>query len=271
MEASMIVAKNANSGLQSPVTTVANSGNRYHNLCRMRTASAADDPEAHKLLTADPGLGVLSSTEQTALLTCARIRVFGRREVIAREDDPVQHVVFVLSGFIKLSRFLSDGSELILDILGAGESIGGVRALQGRPYDMQISALSHCRLVLIERQAFRQACQRRPDALLAILNMAEDRLQRITEQLIDCRALCAAARLAKLLLRLTHMQAPGPTGAAEFPLQLTQEELGAMSGMRREHVSRHLCEWREAGWVQMQNGAVTRIQADAFAQICQTV
>jgi hypothetical protein len=39
--------------------------------------------------------------------------------------------------------------------------------------------------------------------------------------------------------------------------KLSQRELGAMTGLIRESINKHLNAWRAAGWVELEGGSVT--------------
>jgi CRP-like cAMP-binding protein len=225
-----------------------------------------NDPAVRQHLAAHPALGTLPEQDRHSLLRWSRIRTLKRREVICRQGDPAASVILVLDGYLKQSVALADGGEVFLDIAGPGECTGEFVALDRSAHDADITALSPCRLLMIDAGQFWQAFEHRPEALLAILRLGREQQQRITAQLVGLGGLAAPARLANALLRLAQLP-PACADAAEIPLRLSQAELAVMTGATREMVNKQLGEWRAAGWVRMCGGTVISIDAAALAEV----
>jgi len=210
----------------------------------------------------------LSPAERQRLARCARIRVLRRKEIAGRQGDPVSNVILVLEGYLKLSRQVSDGGEVFLDIAAPAACIGDVAALQRQPLDVNLTALTLCRVLMIDARHFRQTFEHHSDGLRAILQLASNRLIRMTETLVDSSALPAAGRLAKTLLRLALLSPTESTAGTVFlPVRLSQSEIGMMTGLCREAVNKQLRAWLGDGLVDMTAGAVTAIRPAALADV----
>jgi CRP/FNR family cyclic AMP-dependent transcriptional regulator len=233
------------------------------------TNATFETADARPLSATHPTLSTLTEQARRTLLRWSRCRNVKRREVICRQGDLAGAVILVVEGYLKRSISLSDGAEVLLDMIGPGDCAGEMTALQDRPHDADLTALSRCRLLMIDARQFRQAFDREPDGLLAIMRTAAERLQRVTEQLLDSRALAAPGRLAKALLYLAKLPSSGAGSAACFRLRLSQSELGAMAGVCREVVNKHLGVWRDAGWIKMSGGSVISIDTAAISNMLQ--
>jgi CRP-like cAMP-binding protein len=230
------------------------------------TATCAD-PVACRLIAAHPALGALPQHEHCALLRWSRIRPLKRQEVIFRQGDPVSSIALVLDGFVKLSVPLADGDELFLDIAGPGNCVGELSALHARTHTANVTTLAPGRLLMIDARQFRQTFDRIPEGLLALLRLANKKMQRMTEQLIDSRARSAPERLARTVLRLAKLGSSDPHPPAGLALRLSQGELGLMAGMSRELVNKHLGAWRDAGWIRMSGGTVASVDEAALTEL----
>jgi CRP/FNR family cyclic AMP-dependent transcriptional regulator len=187
----------------------------------LEPASASHvDATANMLSVAHPTLGKLTEQARRAVLRCSRFRSAKRREVICHEGDPSGTVILVVDGYLKRSMPLPDGNEVLLGLLGPGECAGELTALQDRPYDADLTAVSPCRLLIIEARQFRLAYEQEPVGLLAIMRSVASQMQRTTEQLLDGRALSTSIRLAKALLYLPRVPAPGSSDATQLKLRL---------------------------------------------------
>jgi CRP/FNR family cyclic AMP-dependent transcriptional regulator len=227
----------------------------------------AADPAVRRLVAAHPALRKLPEAERAALLRWSRIRAPRRQEVICQRGDPVTSVILVLDGYMKLSTTLAAGDEVLLDIIGPGDCVGEMSALLRRSQPEDLVALTPCRLLMIDARHFLFAFERQPEGLMAILKSTTERLCSVTEQAVDYRALNAPGRLAKALLRLARLPPCGSGSTTCLPLRFSQGELGAMIGMSRESVNKHLGAWRDAGWVRMSGGSVLSIDVAALSKL----
>ena len=255
-----------------------NPSSKYHALVHPHLASTniavglGNDPEVRRLLAAHPALGLLSDQDRITLLRGANLGVLKRLDVICFQGDPAVHVVLVLDGFLKLSATLADGSEVFLSVAGPGDCVGELLALQKREHDANVTALSACRLLMIDARLFRQVFEHKPEGLMALLRLADGQLQTAIERLLDSRARTAAVRLSKVLLEVARLADRGPCGNKSLLMRLSQSELGVMAGMSREMVNKHLATWRDAGWIQMSGGTVSSVNKDALlAMSCEDI
>ena len=93
--------------------------------------------------------------------------------------------------------------------------------------------------------------------MFAAIRLLSERLSAITEQGMDAVSLPAPVRLAKALLHLAGLHSQRVDGCLHIGFRLSQRELGAMTGLIRESINKHLNAWRTAGWVELAGGSVT--------------
>jgi CRP/FNR family transcriptional regulator, cyclic AMP receptor protein len=225
----------------------------------------ASDPALCHLLATHPLFGKLPKHEQIALLEWSRLRTASKHDVIYGEGEPARDVFLVLRGFAKLSRSTADGRDIFLELIAPLGQAGSIAVLQQKPYEADLTALSMCRLLAIDGRQFRKVFERQPDGLLAILRLDNERLQTVTERLADHDVLTAPSRLAKTLLGLARLTAPGSNGS--LALKLSQHDLGVMANTSRETVNKQLRAWRTAGWIAMSDGKVISVRADKLSEL----
>ena len=69
----------------------------------------------------------LSPTDCATVISAAREKSFARKQTIFAEGDPVEQVIMLLSGCVKVSQIGLSGNEVILRLNGAGEILGAFR------------------------------------------------------------------------------------------------------------------------------------------------
>jgi CRP/FNR family transcriptional regulator, cyclic AMP receptor protein len=235
----------------------------------VRSAVPATGAEvtAHTLSAAHPTLGRLTEQSRRALLRWSRFRVVKRRETVWRQGDTAGAAILVVNGYLKRSTPLSDGNEVLLGLIGPGDSAGETTVLLERSHDANLTTLSECLLLMIDARQFRHAFGHEPEALLAIMRSTTEELQRTTQQLLDGRAQTTSGRLAKVLLCLPRTPSSEAGGATRLCLRLSQSELGAMAGICREVVNRYLGGWRDAGAVELSDGRVAAFDLAAVTRL----
>lgn len=101
-----------------------------------------------------------------------------------------------------------------------------------------------------------------PKVALKLIELLCARLRFASEHLEETVYLSLPARLARTLLRLSE------NGAAHTrKLAITQQEIGQIAGMTREHANKHLRAWAKHQWVRLERGGIVVLAPDALAAI----
>jgi CRP/FNR family transcriptional regulator len=153
--------------------------------------------------------------------------------------------VFVLcEGQAKLSISSSEGKTLILRIAKAGEILGLMATLSGKPYEVTVETLHPCLIAFVRRDDFLRFVAQHPEASEGIVRQLSSNYSLACEQLRTVGLSASAPeRLAKLLLDWS-------TGAEETKagtrvnMPLTHEQMAEFIGSTRETVTRTLSDFR---------------------------
>jgi CRP/FNR family transcriptional regulator, cyclic AMP receptor protein len=209
------------------------------------------------LIKPDSVLGSLVERDLLGLLRQSHVRTLPKQRVLFRSGDPGRIVVLTLQGFVKLSGTAANDREVVLEIAGPGTIFGELAVLTDAIRRADATTLTACRVLAIDGGAFRHALARSPEAMFAAIRLVSDRLSAVTARGMDAVSLPAPVRLAKALLQLAHLGAEGVEGGLHIGFRLSQRELGAMTGLTRESINKHLRAWRAARWVEFPGCRVT--------------
>src|SRR5271166_6187744 len=202
-------------------------------------------------------LGLLPERDLLTLLRQSSIRSLPKNRVLFRTGDEGHSVVLVLQGYVKLSTMASNGREVVLEIAGRGAIFGELAVLNGNPRQADATTLAACRVMAIDGGLFRRSLAATPEAMFAAIRLLSERLSAITAREMEAVSLPAPVRLAKALLRLAKLHSERVEDGVQIGFRLSQRELGAMTGLIRESINKHLKAWRAAGWVELSGGSVT--------------
>ena len=202
-------------------------------------------------------LGLLAERDLLAIVRQSPIRSLPRGHVLFRGGAAGHAVVLVLQGYVKLSTTAANDREVVLEIAGPGTLFGEIAVLNNVPRQADAKALTPCRLMVINGGLFRHALAATPEAMFGAIRLLSERLSKGTERGIDAVALPARLRVAKALLHLVELHAEQGGNTVQVAFRLSQSELGAMAGLIRESINKHLKPWRAAGWLDDSDGAIT--------------
>ena len=218
---------------------------------------AGDTDAVLKIIKEQSILGSLAEQDLLALVRQTPVRALPKNRVLFRNGDEGRSVVLILQGYIKLSTMASNGREVVLEIAGPGTIFGELAVLNGSPRRADATALTACSVLAIDGTLFRRLVGRTPEAMFAAIRLLSDRLSAVTEQGMDAVSLPAPVRLAKALLHLAGLHSQRVDDCVHIGFKLSQRELGAMTGLIRESINKHLNAWRAAGWIELAGGSVT--------------
>jgi CRP/FNR family transcriptional regulator, cyclic AMP receptor protein len=201
------------------------------------------------LLQRVPLLAALTTVDRQALARSATRRRYRRGDIIFQKDDPGQSLFIVAKGSVRIYVPSSQGADLTLAVLGAGQFFGDLSLLDGRPRSASAAALADTNVVALERSDFVALVRSRPEAAMSVLAVVARRLRDTDEMASDLAFLDVGGRLAKKLLELAETSGVERRDGILLDTKLTQEELANMIGVTRESVNRNLSLFRRLGLV----------------------
>jgi CRP-like cAMP-binding protein len=107
---------------------------------------------------------LFSSLDEKArrdIATFAKPRNFSAGEPICRLGDGGDSMMSVVVGTVRISLPTTRGKEVILADLRAGELFGEIAVLDGKPRSANVTALTNCELMVLERRDLLQRVSNR--------------------------------------------------------------------------------------------------------------
>jgi len=201
------------------------------------------------LLGKVPFLAVLPPEDRERLATAIKHRRLARGQTIFHKDDPGRSLFFIEEGSVRLYLPSTQGSDLTLAILGAGDFFGEMALLDGGPRSASAVTTADTVMLTLDHEDFTALIQSRPQSATAVLAALARRLREADEMASDLAFLDVAGRLAKKLLDLAQAHGVRRERGTLLDLPLTQEQLASMVGVTRESVNRQLASFRRLGLI----------------------
>ena len=138
-------------------------------------------PERRQILRRGPLFARLPNEEIDAILKYAAIRRYAANAQIVCKGDPGSTMMAVLRGRVVIRAPSSEGKEVILNIINAGEIFGEIALLDGKERTADATAMTDCELLVVARRSFLPLLER-PVIARELLSVLCERLRRTTEQ-----------------------------------------------------------------------------------------
>ncbi|MBV9828806.1 MAG: Crp/Fnr family transcriptional regulator [Alphaproteobacteria bacterium] len=210
----------------------------------------------------------LADDELDAILAHAAMARHAEGERIFAKGDPGNSMMAVLKGRISISAPSLDGRQVVLTVMHEGDVFGEIALLDGKERTADATAMTAVELLVVPRRSILALLQRRPDLCIRLLLVLCDRLRRTNEQVEDLAFLDLEARIAKVLVRLASENGDGNIdGAGAAAVRISQRALGELAGGSRESVNKHLQDWKRAGIIDIEKGAILIRDVDALTEL----
>src|SRR6266496_2803390 len=196
----------------------------------------------------------LVSSDLDAVVGRARMRQFAAGETIFLMGSPGGSMMAVLRGTVRISIPSHEGREIVLAVLLPGEVFGEIALLDGKERTADARAMTDCDLAVLERRDVLEFLGRQPNAWHRVVDVLCERLRATDLQMAEVAMQQLPVRLAKVLLRMTYVEA---LSRPADRVRVSQRELGNIVGAARESINKCLSEWQRSGWVRIDRTSIT--------------
>ena len=158
-------------------------------------------------------------------------------------------------GLLKVAMQSRLGAERILAFLGPGAIVGELSIIDGLPRSASVVAMRASVLSFLSRQAFEDFTGKHPDVYKSLVVLLAARLRETDAVVAASSFLPMRGRIARTLLELAENfgQDVG-SDRVVIRQKFGQNDIGAMTGISRENVSRILNDWKRRKLVSRLSG-----------------
>jgi CRP/FNR family transcriptional regulator, cyclic AMP receptor protein len=173
---------------------------------------------------------------------------------VCRKGEPVTAWLGVVSGLVKLGSVSPEGKSVTYTGVTAGGWFGEGSLLKSEPRRYDVVALRDTRIAAMPRQVFHWLLSASIPFNRFILDQLNERLAQMIALVDNDRMRDPEARVAQCLASLFNPQLyPG----TDSYLQISQEEIGHLSGLSRQRVNHALRVLQEAELLRIEHIGIT--------------
>lgn len=173
---------------------------------------------------------------------------------VCRKGEAVDHWIGVVDGLVKISNVSSEGKPVTFTGVASGGWFGEGSLLKDEPRRYDAIAMRDSRLAFLPRTTFRWLLDNSIAFNRYLLQQLNERLGLFIATVEIDRLLGPDARVARCLAQLFH---PLLNPGVGLRLEISQSEIGYLTGLSRQRVNQALQRLERSGLLQVDYGCVT--------------
>lgn len=191
---------------------------------------------------------LLSDKDKQDLMALGKRHEYRERKILFRRGDRGDCLYILHKGEVSISIASSDGREIILNRLSPGEAFGEIAMFDKGTRTADAYVLKNTTLISIERDDFFRFLGKRPELNAACYELLCARLRWCADLLEDFLFNDALERMVRNLVAYSEKH----DNLVNSVIEITQEDLGKMTGASRELVNRNLQLLQDKGLLFLQ-------------------
>jgi CRP-like cAMP-binding protein len=157
------------------------------------------------------------------------------------EGQPIEYVYSIQEGYVKMSKYMENGDEFIIGVLGPGDYIGLLALLQGkRAYIASASTLSMVVIKKLYQGDVKRAYESNPDFKDLCLNCALTRSNLFHHQMLVSANTDIKEKIIMILKNFSYKFGQIEEKKLVIQLPFSKTILANIINIRRETLSRYL-------------------------------
>lgn len=178
------------------------------------------------------------------------VRNFRKGQILIYEGDQVENIYLIISGYIKVSNILNNGSQRTIIIYKPGDAFPLTSFLSGEGVARYFyECMTDVKVKAIPQTDFRAKIRGDLELGEKLIAYTYDMSQQFVERIETLSAQSARSKVISLLAYLAN-RAGGPDGSKiRLDVPLTSQEIADMCGLTRETASLQIIRLKKEGVV----------------------
>ena len=204
-------------------------------------------------------LGALDDAELGPLARLGRLRHYRRGDPVVLAGEDGGDLLVVVSGRLKVLSRSADGSDVVLAMATAGDTLGELSIIDRLPRSATVEAAETSTVLWLPGEAVRAVLRRSPELAEEIMRQQAATIRRVNGMVADLVFLDLPRRVAKYVV--DHADHRGLAC-----LGMSQSELAAAVGGVRQSVNAALRGLERRGWIHVEGRGVNVRDREALEQ-----
>ena len=182
-------------------------------------------------------------------------RTYPKDSMLFVEGEPGDELFIIQKGSIKITKIASD-NEVLLAVLKAGDILGEMALLEGKPRTATAIAYEDCEVMVINRANFEYMIKTQPQLITKVTTLLADRIWLIYKQLANTVIADPVGRMYdSLLIQLEKNRVP-LEGQRTYTFTFGQWELANMVGLPEKEAAPALAKLMENKKIEVKDSKI---------------
>jgi CRP/FNR family transcriptional regulator, cyclic AMP receptor protein len=212
----------------------------------------------------------LSEKQLAWMASRLRQKTFPPGTNVMMAEQPGEVVYFIVSGTVKIHIEQSGGTDVILAILGRGDTVGEMSLIDSAGRSASVLTLEETTVLWMDGAGFQLALREMPEFAYNLVRTMVARVRLVNELVQALASLDVYGRVARQLLAFAEKYGESSSdGHILIPIRLTQKDIADLVGASRKRVNQVMVSFKNQGLISVDaNGRVTVHRRDVLAQFC---
>jgi CRP-like cAMP-binding protein len=211
----------------------------------------------------------LDASELRAVAQAARSRRVRDRAYFFHQGDPAAVLYVLVEGRVKFTQLTPEGHQVLVRVIGPGETFGAVAALGDAFHPATGQATGPCVALAWDGEVIMGLMERFPRLALNALRFLAGRLHEFQDRYRELATERVERRVAHALLRLSRQIGRQVEGGVLIDLTLSRQDVAEMTGTTLFTVSRILSGWEGLGIIEGGRERILIRKPDALLSIAE--
>jgi len=198
----------------------------------------------------------LPAEELEALACHCVVRRLRSQEMLFAEGDPCEGLFMVQAGTLRIFKMAENGREQVLTTERPGSTAGELALFDGGTFPASAAAAEDSTVLYLPKREFLDLCRHNSEVAFAVFKALASRSRYLTSLVEELSLKEVSHRLARFLRDRAARDGVRTRLGIEFPLEETNQEIGAEIGTVRDLVSRNLRRFVDRGLIKMERRKV---------------
>ena len=214
----------------------------------------------------DAPWAMLIPTAELARIEAAIVeRSLDAGEFIYKKGDPPAYWIGVMEGELRMVRFSKTGKMATLSRVAPGAWIGEASLLFLTERRFDVIAQRGSRIACIPKEAFAWLFANSVPFNNYLVHKLARRMAEMATMLTVDRLQGGTARTAFCIVKIAEVEADGTD---EGSLRISQEDLGFMAGLSRQHANRAVASLEKDGLITLHNRRIVINNLEGLKRLC---
>jgi len=197
----------------------------------------------------NPSPGILTPKQMELIKEHSNVVTFSKKDIIFKQNTRTSHVMFIISGMVKIFKEGKNHKVLILNIGTPGHFLGLISIFGEDTFTYSASAIVETEILFIDISIFKQLLEQNGTYGSFLLKKMSLENLYVFERLMSQSQKQLPGRVADIILYFSQTIYNSLT--FEFPL--TRNELAELAGTTKESLIRTLTEFKNDKIIKLDN------------------